>query len=56
MFVDIPNGVSVRKLDESRLAQHQKRPYKYSAWYNGVIAYGNSLRGVIKRLREITEL
>lgn len=52
MFVRIPEGVTVRKLDESRRAQGQMKAFKYSAWRDGDSpVYGDTLREVINKIK-----
>lgn len=49
--VEIPDGISIRKLREDRRAQGQGKGYKYSGWRdNESPVYGNSINEVVKKL------
>lgn len=52
ILVDVPKGVSIRRLDNTRRAQNQKKAYAFSAWRDGKppVVYGNSVRDAVKKL------
>lgn len=54
---NLPPGVAVRKLTETRRAQGQKRVYKFSAWYHSAnkqvhTVYGNTVKECVEKLED----
>jgi len=53
IFSAIPKGITVRRLDDTRIAPRQHKPFKYTAYkgnYKVKRVYGNSIRSVLKQL------